>query len=145
MTQSVFQARVESKERALAEYRKVHFKGSARVHLDSLTFETTFGRQMDDCQNILRLKRILDIQGCLQLNSEFHVPVLVHASDWGRLMLHHDSGESLPELIVPLNYSLHAQDHESLIATARSKLTAQHRWWVVDIFITEQTGRWLVF
>lgn len=37
------------------------FKGSARVWLDCLTFEESFGRQMDDSQNILQLKQILTI------------------------------------------------------------------------------------
>lgn len=129
-------------ERALTDYGKVHFKGSARVWLDCLTFEESFGRQMDDSQNILRLQRILKIQGCLRLSREYHVPVLVDAAHWGNpLSLHHDDGEHLPQLLVPMDYPLRAQDHENLIAAARSNLSGQNRWWVVDIFVTEQAGR----
>ncbi|GIJ92766.1 hypothetical protein Asppvi_002044, partial [Aspergillus pseudoviridinutans] len=81
--QSSRQARIESEEKALETYRKQRYHGSARVRLDCLTFEKGFSHLMDDGSNAMRLERILELQGCLRINRDYHVPVLVDAADWG--------------------------------------------------------------
>ncbi|KAH8430169.1 uncharacterized protein LDX57_007839 [Aspergillus melleus] len=132
------QAQVESKEKALEAYRKERFRGSARVRLDCLGFEKGFSRLMDDGRNTVRLERILELQGCLRINRDYHVPVLVDAADWGRTIKMHDSeDELLPELAVPLNMLLRAQGYESIVAAARKMLSGPSRWWVVDVYVED--------
>ncbi|GKZ98523.1 hypothetical protein AnigIFM59636_003513 [Aspergillus niger] len=132
------QARIESEEKALEAYRQERYQGSARVRLDCLTFENGFGRLMDDGRNALRLEQILEIQGCLRINRDYHVPVLVRATDWGsHIRLLPGEAEPFPELIVPLNMSLRALGHENVIAAARKKLYGENRWWVVDVYVED--------
>lgn len=132
------QARIESEEKALEAYRQERYQGSARVRLDCLAFENGFGRLMDDGRNALRMEQILDIQGCLRINREYHVPVLVQATDWGsHIRLLPCDTELFPELIVPLNMSLRAFGHENVIAAARKRLYGENRWWVVDVYVED--------
>ncbi|KAI2928799.1 hypothetical protein CBS147321_10962 [Aspergillus niger] len=132
------QARIETEEKALEAYRQERYQGSARVRLDCLTFENGFGRLMDDGRNALRMEQILEIQGCLRINREYHVPVLVQATDWGsHIRLLPCDTEPFPELIVPLNMSLRALGHENVIAAARKKLYGENRWWVVDVYVED--------
>ncbi|OJZ88819.1 hypothetical protein ASPFODRAFT_102245, partial [Aspergillus luchuensis CBS 106.47] len=121
------QARIESAEKALEAYRQERYQGSARVRLDRLTFENGFGRLMDDGRNAFRMEQILEIQGCLRINRDYHVPVLVRATDWGsHIRLLPGDTEPFPELIVPLNMSLRALGHENVIAAARKKLYGEN-------------------
>ncbi|OJZ80417.1 hypothetical protein ASPFODRAFT_174569 [Aspergillus luchuensis CBS 106.47] len=132
------QARIETEEKALEAYRQERYQGSARVRLDCLTFENGFGRLMDDGRNALRMEQILEIQGCLRINREYHVPVLVQATDWGsHIRLLPCDTEPFPELIVPLNMSLRALGHENVIAAARKRLYGENRWWVVDVYVED--------
>ncbi|KAL3263140.1 hypothetical protein ABHI18_002071, partial [Aspergillus niger] len=132
------QARIESAEKTLEAYRQESYQGSARVRLDCLTFENGFGRLMDDGRNALRLEQILEIQGCLRINRDYHVPVLVRATDWGsHIRLLPGDTEPFPELVVPLNMSLRALGHENVIAAARKKLYGENRWWVVDVYVED--------
>jgi hypothetical protein len=138
--QSSRQARIESEEKALEAYREQRYHGSARVRLDCLTFEKGFGHLMDDGNNALRLERILELQGCLRINRDYHVPVLVDAADWGRrITLCQTDSEPFPELVVPLDMSLRAQDHENIITAARKKLYGENRWWAVDVYVEDRS------
>lgn len=71
-TDSSFQARVQSRERDLESYREQHFRGSARVRLNCLAFDNDFDGQIHDGRNVTRLEHILEIQGCLRINREYH-------------------------------------------------------------------------
>lgn len=82
--QSSHQACIKLEEKALEAYHEQRYHGSARVRLDCLTFEKGFGYLMDDSSNALRLEQILKLQGCLCINQDYHVLVLVDAADWGR-------------------------------------------------------------
>ena len=139
--QSSLQSRIEREEQSLEAYREERYQGSARVRLDCLSFDNGFSHLMDDGRNSIRLERILEIQGCLRINRDYHVPVLVNAADWGHRIRFSDTGNGrLPELVVPLDTVLHAMDHESLISAARKWLSAQNRWWVVDVYVEDQGG-----
>ncbi|KAF9890701.1 hypothetical protein FE257_005567 [Aspergillus nanangensis] len=87
------QDQVESKEKALEAYRKGRFHGSARI---------------------------LELQGCLRISLQYHVPVLIDAADWDRRIKIHDSpNKLLPELAMapnqpPTEPSLHAHLVRSL-------------------------------
>jgi hypothetical protein len=94
---------------------------------------------MNDGRNSIRLERILEIQGCLRINRDYHVPVLINAADWGhRIRFSETANERLPELVVPLDTVLRAMNHESLISAARKWLSPQNRWWVVDVYVEDQ-------
>lgn len=135
---SAHQDRVQSDEKALEAYRQERYQGSARVRLDCLTFDRGFGHLIDDGRNAMRLEQILEIQGCLRINRDYHVPVLVPAADWGsHIRLLPCETEPFPELTVPLHTSLRALDHENLIAAARKILYGENRWWVVDVYVED--------
>lgn len=132
------QGQVESDEKALEAYRRGRFHGSARVSLDNLTFEEGFSHLMDDGRNIHRLKWILKLQGCLRISPQYHVPVLIDAADWGRVVTMCESrNEFLPELAMTQSMKLRAQRHESIIAAARETLSGERRWWVVDVYVDD--------
>lgn len=135
------QTQVEKAERDLYVYRTSRFVRAARVDLSHISFESSFSRQIDDGENIRRLERIIEIQGFIRLRHDNHVPVLVSAFDWQHRMRLRDPTESLPWLEVEANCCLHAQDHENLIEVARRKLGLGNQWWVVDVYVTEPTGR----
>ncbi|EAU30126.1 predicted protein [Aspergillus terreus NIH2624] len=130
------QSRVEREEQLLEAYRKERYQGSARVLLDYLSFDHGFSHCMGDGRNSIRLERILEIQGCLRINRDYHVPVLVSAADWGRRVRFNetDSGP-FRALDVPLDTVLRAVKHESLISAARKWLSPPNRWWVVDVYV----------
>ncbi|KAJ6056975.1 uncharacterized protein N7446_007873 [Penicillium canescens] len=134
------QSQVEAAERELYTNCKARFQESACVDIDCLTFEKGFRRQMNDRQNITRLRRIIKTQGCRRLPPEYHVPVLIDPNDWQNRVRLRRTEDSLPQLDVDIGYQLRAQDHENLITAARKSLGPGNRWWVVDVYVSEQTG-----
>ena len=140
-----FQARIHSEEREFEAYREQRYRGSARVHLSSLAFDNDFDHRIDDGRNAIRLERILEIQGCLRLHRDYHVPVLVDVADLGhRVQFFQGEIEPFPDLHVPVGTCLRAQSHESIIAAARKKLGQLgpgHQWWVVDVYVEDQRGK----
>lgn len=137
------QAQVEALEDELFTYRQRQFKLAARVHLSHLTFEDGFRERMNDHQNVRRLERIMEIQGCQRLMKDCHVPVLVPAADWGRRVRQRPGDDLIPSLDVDFDYRLRAQDHENLIAAARKILGPTSQWWIVDVYLTEQGGAFI--
>lgn len=134
------QRRIEAAEQALAACREEQFQGSARVRLDCLTFAADVQEKMDDGRNALRLEQIMDLQGCLRLSREYHVRVHVDAADWGRQVTLRPQDGQLPELIVPLGYSLVGHNHRAVIEAARHRLAPCNRWWVVEIYLRRTPG-----
>lgn len=134
------QAQVEEAEYRVFTYREEHFKIAARVDISRLVFDKNFKRQMSNRQNIARLERILDTQGCHRLMEECHVPVLVPESDWQRRVRPRLVDGQFHQLDVDIDYQLRGQDHENLIIAARKKLSSSNSWWIVDVYVTEQTG-----
>jgi hypothetical protein len=118
------QNQIEAAENDLYAYQESHFVGTARVELSCLSFDTRPNRQMDDRENTRRLERIFKIQGCLRLRQDNHVPVLISMADRHRVRFLEEPAEPLPKLDVDTDYSLQAQDHESLIDAARQTLKA---------------------
>ena len=131
-------------ERKLFVHAQSRFKCSARVRLSSLTYERSFASMMDNRSNSERLKHIMELQGCLRLHSDYHVRVLVDIADWdsNKVRVETRENDSLPELMVPLDYRVVAQDHGSLINAARQQLQWPNDWWVVDIYLTIPTGKY---
>lgn len=132
------QRQVEDEEGKLFAYRERRFEMTARVDISRIKFDKTFKRQMDDGQNILRLERIMDTQGCQRLMKECHVPVLVPRADWEQRVRPRIIDGQLHQLDVDIDYRLRGQDHENLITAARNKLGPGNQWWMVDVYVTEQ-------
>ncbi|KAJ5861960.1 hypothetical protein N7455_006028 [Penicillium solitum] len=132
------QRQVEDEEGKLFAYRERRFEMTARVDISRIKFDKTFKRQMDDRQNILRLERIMDTQGCQRLMKECHVPVLVLRADWEHRVRPRIIDGQLHQLDVDIDYRLRGQDHENLITAARNKLGPGNQWWMVDVYVTEQ-------
>lgn len=135
------QFEVEETDRQLFDYRKLHFKGSARVDISRLAFERNSMKQVANRHNIRRLQKIMDIQGCQRLMRDCHVPVLVPLADWQFRVRLRGENEFMPELDVDIGYQLVGQDHENLITAARSKLGPTNQWWIVDIYVLEHDGK----
>ncbi|KAF3002203.1 hypothetical protein E8E15_000699 [Penicillium rubens] len=134
------QAQVEEAEYKVFTYREEHFKMAARVDISRLVFDKNFKRQMSNRQNIARLERILDTQGCQRLMEECHVPVLIPESDWQRRVRPRLVDGQFHQLDVDIDYQLRGQDHENLIIAARKKLSSSNSWWIVDVYVTGQTA-----
>ncbi|KAJ5938465.1 hypothetical protein N7466_001599 [Penicillium verhagenii] len=131
------QSELADLERKLFSYHQSHFQLSARVHLSHLTFEKGFRAWMDDRDNVQRLKKTLEIQGCRRLMRDNHVPVVVSRSDWERRVSPRYGNGIMPSLNVDLDYRLRALDHENLITAARKKLEPEDQWWIVDVYVTD--------
>lgn len=132
---------VEEIERSLFDSRRRWFKATARVDISRLVFDQSFKKQMDNQENIERFRRIMRIQGCQRLMQDCYVPVLIPVADWGsRVRLRRCDG-SLDWLDVDIDYHLHAQDHETMITAARTRLSLTNQWWIVDVYVVEQAGR----
>jgi hypothetical protein len=73
---------IESDEYKIFTYQNSCFKCSALVQLSDLSIGCNASRLIDDQQNVVRLKRILRLQGCYRLSNIFYVPVVIDVADW---------------------------------------------------------------
>lgn len=136
------QANIEFKEREIADYQNSCFQGSAVVRLSDLSTGHGWWNLSNDGQNVARMTKILNIQGCLRLSRQYHVPVVVDYHDWHSQVFLEEptlvSGLGLPQLGTRREYSFVALDHRSLIIAAREKfkrLGVEEPWWVIDIYV----------
>ncbi|KAJ5465969.1 hypothetical protein N7530_009756, partial [Penicillium desertorum] len=137
----------EKAERKQFDYRNSCFKGPFLVHLCDLDFGQSKNRLIEGGDNVLRLTQILNIQGCLRLSREFHVPVVVDAADWlTNVTLQEPTlarGLRMGQIEVGPDYTLFALDHENVISAAREmfkELQIEDPWWVADIYVTGASG-----
>lgn len=133
----------EKAERKQFDYRNSCFKGPFLVHLCDLDFGQSKNRLIEGGDNVIRLTQILNIQGCLRLSREFHVPVVVDAADWlTNVTLQEPTlvrGLRMGQIEVGPDYTLSALDHENVISAAREmfkELQIEDPWWVADIYVT---------
>ncbi|KAJ5369966.1 uncharacterized protein N7496_006058, partial [Penicillium cataractarum] len=138
------QADIEFKEREIADYQNSCFQGSAVVRLSDLSTGQGWWNLTNDGQNVARMTKILNIQGCLRLSREYHVPVVVDYQDWYSQVYFEEptlvSGLGLPQLRTSRDYSFFALDHKSLITAAREKfkrMGVDEPWWVIDIYVAD--------
>jgi len=136
----ISQIEVERQERDLFRHKQLRFKGSARVDISRLYFTRTIKRQMDDGQNVKRLRDVMGLQGCQRLMNDCHVPVLIPAVDWQHRVRLRNTDREIPDLEVDINHCVHAQSHESLIVAARERLGPNSQWWIADVYVVEEEG-----
>ena len=114
-------------EHNLIQERQRAFLGSIRVPLHLLHHESLPDnpRHLDE-KNVARLLKVYELEGCLRLDSEHHVPVLA------------PSGLQLPTnvcelpLITTVRFQyLHGQHR---LEAAKRFLSTPEKWWVVDVY-----------
>lgn len=131
---------VDTAQQQLVSYCGSQLQATARVRLDCLTFPDDIPHRIDDGRNTLRLQQVMGIQGCLRLNPQYRVKVHVDAADWEQRLTLQSQAEHLPELYVPLDHQLIGHNNYSIITAAKTLLANPHRWWVVDIYLTSESG-----
>lgn len=125
--------------------RREHFRGSAKVRLRHLTFEQHPDVQSQptflDQKNVARLEKVFSIEGCLRLDPEHRVPVILDDKDLERSLREANvaNGELFnakipPTLSFPHGYSLRCLHGRHRIAAAQKFLLAGDKWWIVDIY-----------
>ncbi|KAJ5640337.1 uncharacterized protein N7484_008199 [Penicillium longicatenatum] len=141
--EALTQADVEIRERELVDYQNECFKGAAIIRLSDFATEWNSRDLIDDGGNVTRIARILEIQGCLRLSRQYHVPVVIHHPDWQSKVVQQQQtlvpNLGFPQLGTIEGYSFIALDHRSLIRAAREnfrRLGVEEPWWIADIYIT---------
>ena len=121
--------------------KKKHFKGSAKIDLEHLQFAKFDASEFLNPKNVARLKRIFELEGCLRLDPEHHIPVIIDLDILERSLAQSrirrgDLFDSRipPELTLPPDCVVICLHGRHRIAAARECLLADDRWWTVDIY-----------
>ena len=121
--------------------KREHFLGSAKIFLEHLHFQKDKGEYNLDQKNVARLQKVFELEGCLRLNPEHHVPVLIDLETLEQSLDQSQirRGELFtsvipPELILPRNHVVLCLHGRHRIAAARNLLLASDRWWTVDLY-----------
>ncbi|KAJ5900406.1 uncharacterized protein N7473_004476, partial [Penicillium subrubescens] len=132
------QSEIDKIERDVFAHRQRRFRLSARVHIANFSFEQSFRKRIDSGQNTRRIKRIMTIQGCRRLMQNNYVPVIVPKADWNTRVRPRSHDGINFWLDVDPDYQLRAQDHESLIRAALSRLSIHNQWWIADVYVVDK-------
>lgn len=120
------------------------FCGSAKVWLRQLRAEDVHvsPRQLDP-KNVTRLLRIYQLEGCLRLEPEHHIPVIIEEAilesslrraNVSRAVMR-GLGEPMQlDFEVEVTY-LHGQHR---LAAAQNFLTLDDKWWVADLYLDRE-------
>jgi hypothetical protein len=99
---------------------------------------------IDDGQNSNRIIRLLKVQGCLRLEKQFHVPVLVDSTHWQSQVFFQDPTLApdlgLPQLATSPGYTFIPLDRKCLIRAAEKyfqQVGVADPWWIVEIYVSE--------
>lgn len=144
LTQKTKQRLLESQERRINHFKSLCFKGAAVVRLSELSARKERWRLVDDGENTNRIIRLLQVQGCLRLNKQFHVPILVDSSHWQSQIFFEEPSLTLdldlPQLTINPGCTFIPLDRKSLIIAAEQyfqQLEIAEPWWIVDIYVSE--------
>lgn len=144
LTQRIKQSIIESEERRTQDYKSICYKGNAVVRLSDLSAGKQRWRVIDDGQNSNRIIRLLQVQGCLRLEKQFHVPVLVDSTHWQSQVFFQDPTLApdlgLPQLATSPGYTFIPLDRKSLIIAAEKyfqQVGVVDPWWIVEIYVSE--------
>ena len=119
--------------------RKGNFRGSAKINLKHLTFDDT---SYLDPKNIDRLEKNFELEGCLRLDLEHHIPAIINDSVLRESLQksHIVNGDLLqqnlpPKLDLPPDENLRCLHGKHRIAAAKKFLyLPADKWWVVDLY-----------
>lgn len=118
-----------------------HYLGSAKILLEDLHFEKLKAIEFLDQKNVARLRKVFELEGCLRLDPEHHIPAIIdpaileqslYQSSVDRAELF--STGNLPEISLPPQHRLSCLHGRHRIAAAQTFLIASDRWWTVDFY-----------
>ena len=118
------------------------FHGKAKVSLSNLRFEgdEVVGTRILNPRNITRLRNIFELEGCLRLEPEHHVPAIIETSILeaalraSKLQLQDlKTGEPRP-LTLPSGTRLLCLHGRHRVEAAKQHFGPAEKWWVVDLY-----------
>ena len=118
------------------------FYGRAKVSLSNLRFEgdEVAGTRTLNPRNITRLRNIFELEGCLRLEPEHHVPAVIERSTLeaalraSTLQLQDlKSGEPKP-LTLPPGTALVCLHGRHRVEAAKQHFGPAEKWWVADLY-----------
>ncbi|KAI9676517.1 MAG: hypothetical protein M1817_000675 [Caeruleum heppii] len=133
-------------ELSLLKQKKAHFRGSARVQIKHLRFEThkSSGTRSLDPANVRRLERIFEIQGCARLDPEHYVPALISKADLDRTLARSAITPAIlhrfdepPTLDLDPTTRLTCLHGKHRLQAAEHFLLPGDKWWVVDLYAAD--------
>jgi len=124
--------------------KQSHFRGSAKVSLNNLQFDELTRRL--ESKNVARLVRIFQYEGCLRLEREHHVPVIIDEVQLSYMCQQSgvEPGSLLTDALVILNcenITLRCLHGQHRIAAAKEFLEPGDKWWIVDIYVQGMPAR----
>ncbi|KAL6722255.1 structural constituent of cuticle [Lecanora helva] len=127
----------------MSQERNRAFCGSIKYPLHRLRFEDKNPRQLD-ASNVERLVRVFELEGCRRLDNSNHVPAVVSRDSLVTIcasvpggetrLKSHDEEPPLLDTPTQLIY-LHGRHR---LETAKRTLSANEKWWVIDLFAEDR-------
>lgn len=127
--------------------KQAHYRGSAKVSLNSLRFDDV--TRTLDTKNVARLLRIYQFEGCLRLEKEHYIPVIIDEAQLSRICQQSnvEAKSLLSGTLVALNCGdirLSCLYGQHRLAAAKEFLEPGDKWWSVDIYIQGTPARFLI-
>lgn len=126
------------------EEKQSCFRGSAKIHLKHLKYENVVkedDRLFLDPKNIARLIQVYQLEGCLRLDIEHHVPAIIKEKDLQTsLKLSNVDPADLfkrglpPELEFSGDVTLVCLHGRHRLEAAKEFLLPGDKWWIVDLY-----------
>ena len=122
--------------------KPLYFRGSAKIHLKNLQFEIEDipgGRTLDP-KNVARLIRIFNLEGCLRLDMEHHIPAIINEDVLRRGIARSDIRRSemfkcqSPPFLNLNTSALRCLHGRHRITAAKEFLLPGDKWWTVDLY-----------
>ena len=132
----------ETLDRQVLVEKERAYVGKAKVALLDLVFDTSevnAARPLDH-RNVARLVKVFQLEGCLRLEPEHHIPALIqkstlddslHALDLNPALLT-TYGEPFRLTVDKPLLCLHGRHR---LAAAKEHLSPEDKWWVVDLYL----------
>ena len=140
----MLQSRISLQDQKLAAERRLKYRGTAIIRLESLHFPCDATRELNR-KNVDRLKKCFRKEGCRRLEVENHIPATIDesrlqeavtASGFRSNDLLTNQREGYPELKLPPSYRLTCLHGQHRIQAAREVLAQRNAWWAVDLYVT---------
>ncbi|KAI9799076.1 MAG: hypothetical protein M1833_004270 [Piccolia ochrophora] len=132
-------------ELGIRQGKQTCFRGSAKVKLKHIHFEEDHvpGARQLDVKNVARLKKVFELEGCMRLDEEHHVPAVIEESVLSHALNGRDSPTTLlgltepPQLSFPAEIRLRCLHGKHRIHAAKEHLLPGDQWWVVDLYVAD--------
>lgn len=131
-----------STDEKLLQERARAFQGSIGYSLRSLRFESQQRKPRQvDMKNVDRILAIFELQGCLRLIPENHVPTLVSLTTLAAIVQRLPEGQTLlgpsgskPAILSDVPDDLLCLHGQHRVEAAKRFLPAREKWWIVDLY-----------